>query len=71
MNSGWWRASLVINRALCGNASEPLCSRVHRQKPARWRSVFMFCADIAFGEADHCAKIHRRWKALKQENSPC
>lgn len=61
----WWAASLLINRALCGSASEPLCSRVYRQPPSRWRAVFMFCADLLFSEPDHCARIHRRWKALQ------
>ena len=61
----WWAASLLINRALCGSASEPLCSRVYRQPPSRWRAVFMFCADLAFGEFQHCARVHSRWRLLK------
>lgn len=60
----WWSASITINRALCGDRTEPLCSRVHRQQPARWRSLYMFTVDLIFGEFDHCAKINARWQSL-------
>lgn len=62
----WWAASLVVNRALCGSASEPLCSRVYRQRPSAWRSAFMFCADLLFGEPYHCAQINRRWRLISK-----
>lgn len=60
----WWRASVILSRALCGPRGKPLCARIHEARPSAWRSVAMFCLDMAFGESDHCAKIHRRCKAL-------
>ena len=62
-----WRASVALNRALCGNASEPLCSRVWRASPSRWRSVYLFAADIAFAEYDHCRRVHRDWLRSRSE----
>ena len=39
--NAWWTTSVTINRALGGQDSEPLCSRVYRQPPSLWRSAFM------------------------------
>lgn len=60
--AGWhWRTSVALSRALCGPAGRPLCSRVYEARPARWRSVFMFCTDVIFAEYAHCRNVHRRW----------
>lgn len=61
----WWRSSIAISRVMCGPRGKPLCARVHEAKPGFWRTAFMVAADIAFGEADHCAGIHRRWRQMK------
>lgn len=55
------RASVALNRALCGDRTEPLCSRVWRASPGFWRSVYLFAADIAFSEYRHCWRVHRDW----------
>ena len=57
-----WRASCLINRLLFGDRAEPLCSRVYRQPVSRWRSVYLFVADMAFAEYQHCARVHRDWR---------
>ena len=56
-----WRASVALNTALCGDRSEPLCSRVYRQPDSLWRSVYLFTADLLFAEYQHCRNIHARW----------
>ncbi len=61
--NAWWNISVCINRSLCGGRSEPLCSRVYRQPPSRWRSTFMALMDRAFAETAHCENIHLRWRA--------
>lgn len=62
---GWhWRTSVAISRALCGPAEKPLCARIYEARPARWRSVALFCLDLAFGEYEHCRRVHRCWRAL-------
>lgn len=60
--NAWWSTSVAINRALGGRHSEPLCSRVYRQPPSLWRSVFMATMDRAFKEVAHCENIHERWR---------
>lgn len=63
-----WQASCTINRLLLGQKGMPLCARAYRRN---WR-LFMFCADLVFGEADHCKKIHRRWSEGRTEGrKPC
>lgn len=62
--NAWWSVSVCINRSLGGKPSEPLCSRVYRQPPSRWRSVFMMLMDRAFAESAHCETIHSRWRDL-------
>lgn len=57
----WWITSVAINRALCGDRTEPLCSRVYRQNPSHWRSAFMRCMNALFRETHHCETIHARW----------
>ena len=66
MNSHW-RASVALNRALCGSAGEPLCARVYRQPLSRWRSVYLFAADVAFSEFEHCKRVHRDWQRSRSE----
>ena len=61
----WWRSSILLSRALCGPAGKPLCARVHEARPAAWRTAFLIATDIIFAEADHCARVHRRWMALQ------
>ncbi|MBB4629383.1 hypothetical protein OC539_19275 [Paracoccus denitrificans] len=61
----WWRASVILSRALCGPRGKPLCARIHEARPSAWRTAAMVALDIAFAEPDHCARIHRRWKALQ------
>ena len=61
----WWRSSILLSRALCGPAGKPLCARVHEARPAAWRTAFLISADIVFAEADHCARIHARWRLLR------
>ena len=61
----WWRSSILLSRALCGPAGKPLCARVHEARPGFWRTAFMVSVDIVFAEADHCARIHARWRLLK------
>lgn len=60
----WWTTSVKINRALCGDKTEPLCSRVYRQQPSAARSAFIRAMDLFFKEQDHCATIHLRWNEL-------
>lgn len=56
--TGWhWKYSCRLNRLLFGQRGEPLCSRAYRRN---WRA-FMYCADIAFAEYQHCKHIHARW----------
>ena len=62
--NAWWSVSVCINRGLGGTPSEPLCSRVYRQPPSRWRSAFMALMDRAFAENAHCENIHSRWRDL-------
>lgn len=64
--SGWWAASVRINRILCGNRSEPLCSRVYRQRPSACRTAFMRAMDLLFHECRHCESIHLRWTAQNE-----
>lgn len=59
--NAWWITSVAINRALCGDRTEPLCSRVYRQNPSPWRSAFMRCMNALFRETRHCETIHARW----------
>lgn len=59
--NAWWTTSVAINRALGGQNSEPLCSRVYRQPPSIWRSAFMVLMDQALRSA-HCEHIHFRWR---------
>lgn len=63
--SWWWSSSILLSRALCGPRGKPLCARVHEARPAFWRSAFLIATDIAFGEADHCARVHARWRLLQ------
>ncbi|WP_347267672.1 hypothetical protein [Paracoccus sp. (in: a-proteobacteria)] len=63
--SAWWSVSVCINRVLCGTQSEPLCSRVYRQPPSLWRSLFMAAMDRAFAETAHCEQIHSRWQVRR------
>lgn len=62
--NAWWTTSVAINRALGGQNSEPLCSRVYRQPPSIWRSAFMVVMDQAFKEPAHCEHIHSRWRNI-------
>ncbi len=62
--NAWWSTSVAINRALGARNSEPLCSRVYRQPPSLWRSLFMVTMDRAFKEAAHCENIHSRWRNI-------
>ncbi|WP_323715644.1 hypothetical protein [Paracoccus aminovorans] len=64
MQNRWWRTSVILSRALCGPSGKPLCARIHEARPSARRSVAMFCLDMLFNEANHCERIHRRWKAL-------
>jgi hypothetical protein len=64
MMNAWWTTSVTINRALGGQDSEPLCSRVYRQPPSLWRSAFMALMDRAFRESAHCRNIHIRWRDM-------
>ena len=66
MNSHW-RASVALNRALCGDRTQPLCSRVYAARPSRWRSVYLFAADVAFAEFEHCKRVHRDWLRLRNQ----
>ncbi|REF70414.1 hypothetical protein [Paracoccus versutus] len=61
----WWRASVILSRALCGPRGKPLCARIHEARPSAWRTAAMLILDMIFGEPSHCEKIHRRWKALQ------
>lgn len=63
--NAWWSTSVRINRALCGDRTEPLCSRVYRQNPSIWRSGFMIAMNLLFRESAHCKGIHDRWTALR------
>ncbi|WP_199260662.1 hypothetical protein [Paracoccus binzhouensis] len=62
--NAWWSTSVRINRILGGQQSEPLCSRVYRQPPSWWRTVFMAAMDRAFAESAHCENVHSRWRNL-------
>lgn len=57
-----WEASCFINRLLGGRSDQPLCSRVYSSKPSPFRSAFLFCLDLSFGEYQHCKNIHNRYK---------
>lgn len=61
----WWKTSVTINRALCGDKTEPLCSRVYRQQPSAARSAFIRAMDLFFKEQDHCLMIHTRWNEVR------
>lgn len=63
----WWNTSVTINRALCGDRTEPLCSRVYRQKPSLARWLFMRMTDVMFNETRHCAMIHSRWVEMQED----
>lgn len=65
--NAWWSVSVCINRTLGGRQSEPLCSRVYRQPPSRWRSMFMLTMDRLFREVAHCENIHLRWRDLHHD----
>lgn len=57
-----WQASCAVNRLLFGDRAEPLCSRVYRQPPSLWRSVYLFAADLTFKEYRHCWRVNRDWQ---------
>lgn len=63
--SWWWRSSILLSRALCGQSNPPLCARVHEARPALWRTAFMICTDIVFQEENHCYRVHSRWRLLQ------
>ena len=58
--SWWWRTSVGINRALCGSAHEPLCSRAHRLGWHRFSDVMQ----IAFRDPVHTEAVYLRWREL-------
>lgn len=62
-----WHASVALNRALCGDRTQPLCSRVYEARPSRWRSVYLIAADILFSEYGHCKRVHRDWLRLRNQ----
>lgn len=57
-----WERSCFCNRLLLGDKSEPVCSRIYRQPPSRWRSAFLRLMNWYFEESDHCHRLHRLWR---------
>lgn len=60
-----WKISCIINFLLGGDIREPLCSRVYRQPPSQWRSVYVHNIDAVaawlWGDWQHCLHVHVRW----------
>lgn len=60
-----WTLSCLINAFLGGDVREPLCSRVYRQPPSRWRSAYIRTVDSVtarlWGDWLHCLHVHVRW----------
>ena len=52
-----YAASCVLNRMLMGNRYEPLCSRVYRSRPSRFRSAYLAAMNRLFNESSHCERI--------------
>lgn len=56
-----WRTSCAINRALGGQAGQPLCARAW----ANGWHCFIEAMAIAFRSPVHCEEIHIRWQAMQ------
>lgn len=65
----WWKSSILISRVLCGPRDKPLCARVFEGRHSFLRTAFMLTTDIIFGEADHCQRVHAKWKRLSTEKT--
>jgi len=55
-----WRASCWINAALLGDPTMPLCARVYRMPPSRFRTAYLRLMDRLF-EPDHCMRVYARF----------
>lgn len=55
-----WRASCVINGLTIGDWECPFCATVYISDCC-WRGAYLFCADIAFRQYDHCGDVFGRW----------
>lgn len=58
----WWRASVILSRALCGPRGKPLCARIHEARPSAWRTAAMVALDMALQEENHCYRVHSQWQ---------
>lgn len=56
-----WKCSCALNALLGGRADEPVCSRVYRQGPSRFRSWFLDRMDRCFDETAHCLRVHAQF----------
>ncbi len=56
-----WHISRALNTLLCGNPSEPLCSRAWRRQ---W-GFFIDCMAVLFKDPAHCEAVHIRWLELR------
>lgn len=55
-----WVASCTVNALLVGDPNCPFCATVYISDCC-WRGVYLFCADIAFAQHDHCGAVFDRW----------
>lgn len=67
----WWDASTALNRIFMGDCSEPLCSRVYRQRRSAFRTAYLRIMDIVFFEKNHCQRVHRRWITIYALTDTC
>ena len=64
-----WRLSCAINVTLLGHPKEPLCSRIYRWRPSRFRSLYITVIDgtfkRVFNQDNHCLSIHADFVLLE------
>lgn len=60
-----WHLSCLLNFLLLGRSDEPLCSRVYRQPPSRFRTAYLKSMDRVFDENQHCLRIHAQFLLQK------
>ena len=56
-----WKRSCALNALLGGRPDEPVCSRIYRQDPSRFRTWFLARMDRCFAENSHCLRIHAQY----------
>lgn len=61
----WWPVSCAINAALLGDPAMPLCARIHRLPDSPAKRAYERAVDRAFGEKNHCRRVHVTWAVLR------